>query len=332
MSNTWHEPQHRRVCSLTKPTPAPRHTPKGNGQRRTLHLLTAASSRLLDPPATHLSPRRSCTAWPCQPSVHFGSTGWPRWGRDRRADTTTANGHRASDPAATRSARPILWPLTSCSTKNQTRNTRSVQAATADACGRRTAGKVRPDAVGCFQAKAGHTASETKAAVAAAVCAPEERSPAGSGNAATRRVANPPSPKTSLPAALAQPSALAVAICERPRPTKAPVISHRWGVSRAARSLIVRIAASKCIGCMPAARVQPPMSNIGAAIEDTSPHHGKRRTKAPYATASPGTTVRSSPRAVNDQPRTERSAVHKSAKQDRVLASPGILRPQRQDE
>lgn len=221
-------------------------------------------------------------------SVHFGSTGWPRFGWDRRADTTTANGHRACDPAATRSARPILWPLRSCSTKNQARNTRSVQVAAADARGRRRTGTVRPGVSRYFQANAGHIASETKAAVAAAVCAEEERSPAGSGNAATRRVANPPSPRTSLPDAPAQPSALAVARCERPRPTKALVISHRWGASRAARSLIVRMTESKCIGCMPAARVQPPMSNSGAAMEDTSPHHGTRRTKAPYAVALPG--------------------------------------------
>ena len=183
---------------------------------------------------------RSCpvTGWGRgQPSVHFGATGWLRFGWDRRADTATANGHRACDQAAIRSARPILWPLTSCSTKNQARNTRSVQAAAADTCGRRRTGTVRPDVSGYFQANAGHIASETKAAAAAAVCAEEEGSPAGNGNAATSRVANPPSPRTSLPAVLAQPSALAVPRYERPTPTKAPVISHRWGVSRAARSL-----------------------------------------------------------------------------------------------
>ena len=269
----------------------------------------AQGSACDDRPATQLSPRTSCTAWPRQPSVHFGATGWLRFGWDRRTDTTTANGHRACDPAATRSARPILWPLTSCSTKNQARNTRSVQAAAADACGRRRTGTVRPGVSGYFQANAGHIASETKAAVAAAVCAEEERSPAGSGNAATRRVAKPPSPRTSLPAALAQPSALPVARCERPTPTKAPVISHRWGVSCAARSLIVRVTASKCLGCMAAARVQPPMSNSGAAMEDTRPHHGTRRTKAPYAAACPGTTVRSSACAVDDQPWADPSEV-----------------------
>jgi hypothetical protein len=33
------------------------------------------------------------------------------------------------------------------------------------------------------------------------------------------------------------------------------------------------------------------MSNSGAAIEDTSPHHGTRRTKAPYAMACPGISI-----------------------------------------
>lgn len=34
------------------------------------------------------------------------------------------------------------------------------------------------------------------------------------------------------------------------------------------------------------------MSNTGAAIEDTSPHHGTRRTTAPYANGLPGTGIR----------------------------------------
>jgi len=77
---------------------------------------------------------------------------------------------------------------------NHVRASIIVHVAAAHAGGLRSAATLRRGTSGRVQANAGHIASETKARAAAAVCANEDRPPAGRGNAATRIVASPPRP------------------------------------------------------------------------------------------------------------------------------------------